>query len=235
MAHPTRRGFLTGLAAGSLALVNADALASALGAGEAGQNEMGMLYDATRCVGCKACMASCKRVNGDYGSLAYERAQFDPDGLWDAPKDLSGSTRTLIKLFKQSDSRRARGRARGGAPSARAPRIVRRGRRARREGREGREGPLERRTVRCSGRSRSDLPSGGESAGLCLAERGTRGVPLGTKGAQEELGFHSWRDRTRYEARASFAFTSSTSTAAIAAAIVVKYGRFERSAFLRIG
>ena len=58
--------------------------ASALGAGEAGQNEMGMLYDATRCVGCKACMASCKRVNGDYGSLAYERAQFDPDGLWDA-------------------------------------------------------------------------------------------------------------------------------------------------------
>jgi Fe-S-cluster-containing dehydrogenase component len=62
-----------------------------------------MLYDATRCVGCKACMSACKRVNGDYGSLSYEQAKFDSDGLWDAPQDLSGSTRTLIKLFKESD------------------------------------------------------------------------------------------------------------------------------------
>ncbi len=68
-------------------------------------DEIGMLYDATKCVGCKACMSACKRVNGDYGSLAYERAKFDPDGLWDAPTDLSGSTRTLIKLFKESDER----------------------------------------------------------------------------------------------------------------------------------
>jgi len=105
MAHPTRRGFLTGLAASSLALMNTEALAAVLGAGEeGGQHEVGMLYDATRCVGCKACMAGCKRVNGDYGSLSYERAPFDPDGLWDAPQDLSGSTRTLIKLFKQPDS-----------------------------------------------------------------------------------------------------------------------------------
>jgi Fe-S-cluster-containing dehydrogenase component len=62
-----------------------------------------MLYDATKCVGCKACMSACKRVNSDYGSLAYEQAAFDNDGLWDAPKDLSGSTRTLIKLFKESE------------------------------------------------------------------------------------------------------------------------------------
>jgi Fe-S-cluster-containing dehydrogenase component len=65
----------------------------------------GMLYDATKCVGCKACMSACKRVNSDYGSLAYEQAKFDSDGLWDAPQDLSGSTRTLIKLFKESDKR----------------------------------------------------------------------------------------------------------------------------------
>ncbi|MBT1070256.1 hydrogenase 2 operon protein HybA [Pelotalea chapellei] len=83
------------------------------GAGHAGANEglrinneeLGMLYDATKCVGCKACMSACKRVNGDFGSLAYERAKFDPDGLWDAPEDLSGSTRTLIKLFKESEDR----------------------------------------------------------------------------------------------------------------------------------
>ena len=107
MGRPTRRKFLTGLAAGSLTLASIGSLTVSADAGGepagSGENELGMLYDATRCVGCKACMAACKRVNGDYGSLAYERAPFDPDGLWDAPQDLSGSTRTLIKLFKQSD------------------------------------------------------------------------------------------------------------------------------------
>jgi Fe-S-cluster-containing dehydrogenase component len=63
--------------------------------------EWGMLYDATKCVGCKACMSVCKRVNGDYGGLAYEQAKFDKDALWDAPEDLSGNTRTIIKLFKE--------------------------------------------------------------------------------------------------------------------------------------
>jgi Fe-S-cluster-containing dehydrogenase component len=48
-------------------------------------------------------MSTCKRVNGDYGSLSYEKASFDKDSLWDAPQDLSGSTRTLIKLFKESE------------------------------------------------------------------------------------------------------------------------------------
>ncbi len=81
--------------------------ATASGASEGlrvNNEEIGMLYDATKCVGCKACMATCKRVNGDYGSLSYEKATFDSDGLWDAPTDLSGNTRTLIKLFKESDS-----------------------------------------------------------------------------------------------------------------------------------
>lgn len=64
--------------------------------------ELGMLYDATQCVGCKACMAVCKRVNGDYGSLAPEQASFDPEGKWDAPQDLSGNTRTIIKLHKEA-------------------------------------------------------------------------------------------------------------------------------------
>lgn len=59
-----------------------------------------MLYDATLCVGCKACMAACKRVNAGPGALGYEKAKFDQDSLWDAPEDLSGSTRTLVKLYK---------------------------------------------------------------------------------------------------------------------------------------
>ncbi|QOX77542.1 hydrogenase 2 operon protein HybA [Trichlorobacter lovleyi] len=99
----SRREFLklAGLAGAGLVTAPAMALAGHPVAG-ANDEELGMLYDATKCVGCKACMSACKRVNGDYGSLAYEQAKFDPDKLWDAPQDLTGSTRTLIKLVKDT-------------------------------------------------------------------------------------------------------------------------------------
>ncbi|GFE62295.1 hydrogenase [Geobacter sp. AOG2] len=102
MAKPSRRQFLKIMGATGAALL-AGKKASANEGHKINNETIGMLYDATKCVGCKACMSACKRVNGDYGSLSYERAKFDTDGLWDAPEDLSGSTRTLIKLFKQSE------------------------------------------------------------------------------------------------------------------------------------
>ncbi|MGD0586060.1 MAG: hydrogenase 2 operon protein HybA [Oryzomonas sp.] len=102
MAKPSRRQFLKIMGATGAALL-AGRNASAHEEHIINNETIGMLYDATKCVGCKACMSACKRVNGDYGSLSYERARFDTDGLWDAPQDLSGSTRTLIKLFKQSE------------------------------------------------------------------------------------------------------------------------------------
>ncbi len=99
----SRREFLklAGLAGAGLVTAPAMALAGHPVAG-ANDEELGMLYDATKCVGCKACMSACKRVNGDYGALSYEQARFDPDKLWDAPQDLTGSTRTLIKLVKDT-------------------------------------------------------------------------------------------------------------------------------------
>jgi Fe-S-cluster-containing dehydrogenase component len=103
MAKPSRRQFLKLVGATGAALLVGRSGASASEAHQVNNDTVGMLYDATRCVGCKACMSACKRVNSDYGSLSYEKAKFDPDGLWDAPQDLSGSTRTLIKLFKESD------------------------------------------------------------------------------------------------------------------------------------
>ena len=103
MSQKSRREFLklAGLAGAGLMAAPAVALAGHPVA-TANDEELGMLYDATKCVGCKACMSACKRVNGDYGSLSYEQAKFDPDKLWDAPQDLTGSTRTLIKLVKES-------------------------------------------------------------------------------------------------------------------------------------
>ncbi|UOD35428.1 hydrogenase 2 operon protein HybA [Deferribacteraceae bacterium V6Fe1] len=58
-----------------------------------------MLYDATLCVGCKACVSACKKTNG----LPPVKGDFDKDGLWDAPKDLDSKTRTIIKLYKENE------------------------------------------------------------------------------------------------------------------------------------
>lgn len=103
MKKPSRRQFFKIMGASSAILLAGKASSQASGGHAVNNETIGMLYDATKCVGCKACMSACKRVNGDYGSLSYERASFDSDGLWDAPQDLTGSTRTLIKLFKNSD------------------------------------------------------------------------------------------------------------------------------------
>lgn len=103
MKKQSRRDFLKALAASAGIVAGRAASAGANEGVHINNEDLGMLYDATKCVGCKACMAACKRVNSDYGSLSYEKAPFDKDGLWDAPTDLSGSTRTLIKLFKESD------------------------------------------------------------------------------------------------------------------------------------
>jgi Fe-S-cluster-containing dehydrogenase component len=103
MKRQSRRDFLKAIAASAGIVAGSAASACANEGVHINNEDLGMLYDATKCVGCKACMAACKRVNSDYGSLSYEKAPFDKDGLWDAPTDLSGSTRTLIKLFKESD------------------------------------------------------------------------------------------------------------------------------------
>lgn len=100
----SRRSFFktAGAAGASLAASTATAKASSHAA-TVNNEEVAMLYDATKCVGCKACMSACKRANTAFGALGYEQASFDEDGIWDAPGDLSGSTRTIIKLYQEGD------------------------------------------------------------------------------------------------------------------------------------
>jgi len=57
---------------------------------------VGMLYDSTRCIGCRACVVKCKEANG----LPPSRT---PDGLYDAPPDLDGTTKNVIKLATLPD------------------------------------------------------------------------------------------------------------------------------------
>src|SRR4030042_5504347 len=55
---------------------------------------VGILYDATVCVGCKACMAACK----EYNHLPPEYST--PGGVWDNPLDLSAKTYNIVTLYQ---------------------------------------------------------------------------------------------------------------------------------------
>lgn len=58
----------------------------------------GMLYDASKCVGCRACQMACK----DWNDLPSEST--DPGGIYESPRHLSSDTWTLIKLAERGDS-----------------------------------------------------------------------------------------------------------------------------------
>lgn len=54
---------------------------------------VGLLYDTTKCIGCKACVSACREANG-----------LEPDaswggGMYHAPVDLSAHAKTVIKLY----------------------------------------------------------------------------------------------------------------------------------------
>jgi Fe-S-cluster-containing dehydrogenase component len=58
----------------------------------------GMLYDATKCIGCKACMVACNEANDllpDAGTS---------DDRWQMPLDLNERTKNIIKLYKDEPS-----------------------------------------------------------------------------------------------------------------------------------
>jgi len=102
MSGQSRRTFLKSVALAGAGLLGAKGASASEGV-RVNDDELGLLYDATKCVGCKACMAACKRVNGQVGGLSYEHPDFDKDKLWDAPQDLSGNTRSIIKLYREGD------------------------------------------------------------------------------------------------------------------------------------
>lgn len=58
---------------------------------------MGMLYDATRCIGCKTCVVACKQANG----LPADPGPWGDSKLYDAPLDLNAKTKNIIKLYRE--------------------------------------------------------------------------------------------------------------------------------------
>ena len=92
--NPGRRRALRVLAGtGAATAVAASPASAARASGVVPPEAVGMLYDTTRCIGCKACVSACLRAN----DLEPDR---DPDGLHQAPLSLNSRTKNIIKLYK---------------------------------------------------------------------------------------------------------------------------------------
>jgi formate dehydrogenase iron-sulfur subunit len=91
-----RREFLKIAGAGLGGLLLPISSASASSDPVNAENAFSMLYDAPKCVGCRACQTACK-----------ERAQLSPvkdaENLYEAPMELNSENWTLIKLYNGED------------------------------------------------------------------------------------------------------------------------------------
>ena len=102
----TRREALRKLTTGTVSVV-ATGAATGIALSGAAQSEeqasappqaIGLLYDATRCVGCQSCVAACARAN----NLPREE-HFN--GLYQIAYDLNSTTRNIIKLYRPADGK----------------------------------------------------------------------------------------------------------------------------------
>lgn len=101
----TRRELLHKLTTGGAVIAAGSAVSAATLTGVAHAEEakvppqaVGMLYDATLCIGCQTCVVACTKAN----NLTPD-TRLDP--LHQAPGDLNNHTKTIIKLYKEGDGK----------------------------------------------------------------------------------------------------------------------------------
>jgi len=97
----SRRTLLKGAAAAG-AITVAPARAEAREKVEPGPKAVGMLFDSTLCIGCRACQSACKVSN----ELPPNRVEGPTGGVYDAPADLNSETKNIIKLYSSGDGER---------------------------------------------------------------------------------------------------------------------------------
>ncbi|MDP9191496.1 MAG: hydrogenase 2 operon protein HybA [Acidobacteriota bacterium] len=95
----TRRDLFRTIGSASAAALATSAVSVAASAKtrHAPDDALGLLYDTTVCIGCKACVAACTAANG-----------LDPDtklsgGIWQMPDDLNAQTKNIIQLYRSPD------------------------------------------------------------------------------------------------------------------------------------
>ncbi len=91
----SRRSLLKGLAAGGAAAAVAPATALASVPKARPDDAVGLLYDATKCIGCKACMHACREAN--------ELEPVARDGKWDDATSLNANAKNVITFYKGED------------------------------------------------------------------------------------------------------------------------------------
>lgn len=90
-----RRDFLRASLGGAAAALTATA--DARPNLEPAPEAVGMLFDSTLCVGCKACVSACKRVNDLPPTVLGDEVQYD------SAKDLSAQTYNVIKVYTNGE------------------------------------------------------------------------------------------------------------------------------------
>ena len=103
-----RRDFLKFSAGAGLMLGAAATPAAAREKGELPPDAVGILYDATLCIGCMSCMVNCKKANSEPGGALYHKEtagripfELPPDNpIYDAPDGLSSQTLCVIKAYR---------------------------------------------------------------------------------------------------------------------------------------
>ncbi|MET0093146.1 MAG: hydrogenase 2 operon protein HybA [Sedimenticola sp.] len=93
-----RRDFLKAAVGGTAALCSAGGVQARENLQPALQ-AVGMLFDSTLCVGCKACVSKCKEVNGMPPTVMDGQVQFD------SASDLSPETLNVIKIYKDGTAK----------------------------------------------------------------------------------------------------------------------------------
>jgi Fe-S-cluster-containing dehydrogenase component len=92
----SRRDALKVIGATAGAVAAAPALARQ--AKPSGADDVGLLFDATRCIGCRACVTKCRESNGTKPDVAMIGGV-----AYDAPLDLNGTTLTVIKQWQTDE------------------------------------------------------------------------------------------------------------------------------------
>ena len=93
-----RRDFLKGVVAGGALTAVSQPLNASAQKKPRLDKALGILYDATLCIGCQVCMVACKKAN----DMPLE--QRDTLDIWENPADLSSKTLNIIKKYEFGDA-----------------------------------------------------------------------------------------------------------------------------------
>lgn len=95
----TRREMLRGTVATAsvAAVITAEGEAEAREAKPMPDEALGLLFDGTLCIGCRACISACKDVN----KMPADRTELEAGNYWEAPLDISGKTLNVIKCYRE--------------------------------------------------------------------------------------------------------------------------------------